>query len=55
MATRTFYAVIEDHATPRKCTECLQPATAWRMTADKTGAPNKSSRVPVCPDHTPDE
>lgn len=37
--------------TPRKCTECQQPATQWGYTLAKSGMVNHSSRTPRCGSH----
>jgi hypothetical protein len=42
---------IPEYATPRKCAECLAPATYRRYTSDINGAVNKSSGTPVCDKH----
>ena len=42
---------ISEQSTPRRCTECQQPATLWRFRRDVQGAKDKSSRQPVCKNH----
>lgn len=37
--------------TPRKCTECQEPATQWGYTLAKSGMVNHSSRTPRCGSH----
>jgi hypothetical protein len=43
---------INDHATPRKCSVCQQPAKWWVFAhISTTGQINPSSRVPRCDNH----
>ena len=42
-----MYEHMSSYCTPRRCVECLQPASFWRFITGRFGK-NLSSRQPVC-------
>ena len=57
---KVFLEQMNSQSTPRKCSTCMTNprmgrrapmATYWLFRADKKGAKDKSSRMPVCESH----
>ena len=47
-----LFEQISVYCTPRKCTECQKPASMWRFVTDIFHVTDKSSRQPVCTEHS---